>query len=98
MYAISIPILQELYSESHENVCVMFASISGWDDYYDQTGINDSGMECLRLLNEIMWDFDEVGGCDVHLAHTHTHTHVHLHRIPLTSCPSDIGEAKVCLY
>ena len=59
---ISIPILQELYSESHENVCVMFASIHGWDDYYDQTGINDSGMECLRLLNEIMWDFDEVGG------------------------------------
>ena len=58
---ISIPILQELYSESHENVCVMFASIYGWDDYYDQTGINDSGMECLRLLNEIMWDFDEVG-------------------------------------
>ena len=57
---IPIPILQELYSESHENVCVMFASISGWDDYYDQTGINDSGMECLRLLNEIMWDFDEV--------------------------------------
>ena len=40
----------------------MFASIHGWDDYYDQTGINDSGMECLRLLNEIMWDFDEVGG------------------------------------
>ena len=67
MDAISIPILQELYSESHENVCVMFASISGWDDYYDQTGINDSGMECLRLLNEIMWDFDEVGGCDVYI-------------------------------
>jgi class 3 adenylate cyclase len=50
----------ELYSESHENVCVIFAALHGWEDYYDQNPVNLHGKECLRLLNEIMWDFDEV--------------------------------------
>ena len=51
---------QDLYSQSHENVCVMFASIPGFWEFYNETDINHGGMECLRLLNEIIADFDEV--------------------------------------
>ena len=40
----------------------MFASIPGFWDFYNETDINKGGMECLRLLNEIIADFDEVRG------------------------------------
>lgn len=39
----------------------MFASIAGFNEYYEQKEINHEGVECLRLLNEIIADFDEVG-------------------------------------
>ena len=51
---------QDLYSEHHEHVCVMFASIPDFREFYYETDINKSGKECLRLLNEIIADFDEV--------------------------------------
>ena len=38
----------------------MFASISGFDEFYGEDDINKHGLECLRLLNEIFSDFDEV--------------------------------------
>lgn len=38
----------------------MFASIPGFADFYSQTEMNKQGVECLRLLNEIIADFDEV--------------------------------------
>ena len=38
----------------------MFASIPGFWEFYNETDINQGGMECLRLLNEIIADFDEV--------------------------------------
>lgn len=38
----------------------MFASIPGFADFYSQTEMNNQGVECLRLLNEIIADFDEV--------------------------------------
>ena len=38
----------------------MFASIPGFSDYYEQKEIKHEGVECLRLLNEIIADFDEV--------------------------------------
>ena len=38
----------------------MFASISGFDEFYGEDDINNHGLECLRLLNEIFSDFDEV--------------------------------------
>lgn len=52
--------LQELYSQSYDAVGVMFASIPGFADFYSQTEMNNQGVECLRLLNEIIADFDEV--------------------------------------
>lgn len=60
--------LQELYSQSYDAVGVMFASIPGFADFYSQTEMNNQGVECLRLLNEIIADFDEVS------TDTDTHT------------------------
>lgn len=54
------PSAQELYSQSYDAVGVMFASIPGFADFYSQTEMNNQGVECLRLLNEIIADFDEV--------------------------------------
>jgi len=54
--------VQELYSQSYDAVGVMFASIPGFADFYSQTEMNNQGVECLRLLNEIIADFDEVNG------------------------------------
>uniref|UniRef100_A0A8C2CY34 Adenylate cyclase type 8 n=1 Tax=Cyprinus carpio TaxID=7962 RepID=A0A8C2CY34_CYPCA len=51
---------QELYSQSYDEVGVMFASIAGFNEYYEQREINHEGVECLRLLNEIIADFDEL--------------------------------------
>ena len=51
---------QVLYSQSHKHACVMFASIPGFWEFYNETDINEGGRECLRLLNEIIADFDEV--------------------------------------
>lgn len=49
-----------MYSQSYDAVGVMFASIPGFADFYSQTEMNNQGVECLRLLNEIIADFDEV--------------------------------------
>ena len=38
----------------------MFASIPDFWEFYYETDINEGGKECLRLLNEIIADFDEV--------------------------------------
>lgn len=51
---------QHLYSQSYECVCVMFASIPQFKDFYTESSINGDGLECLRLLNEMIVDFDEV--------------------------------------
>ncbi|XP_030626857.1 adenylate cyclase type 8 [Chanos chanos] len=51
---------EELYSQSYDEVGVMFASIAGFNDYYEQKEIQHEGVECLRLLNEIIADFDEL--------------------------------------
>ncbi|XP_036746442.2 adenylate cyclase type 8 isoform X3 [Manis pentadactyla] len=51
---------EELYSQSYDAVGVMFASIPGFADFYSQTEMNNQGVECLRLLNEIIADFDEL--------------------------------------
>nr|XP_023671366.1 adenylate cyclase type 8 isoform X2 [Paramormyrops kingsleyae] len=55
---------EELYSQSYDAVAVMFASIPGFADFYSQTEMNNQGVECLRLLNEIIADFDELLGED----------------------------------
>ncbi|XP_062303434.1 adenylate cyclase type 8 [Osmerus eperlanus] len=51
---------EDLYSQSYERVGVMFASIPGFTDYYEQKELNHQDVECLRLLNEIIADFDEL--------------------------------------
>lgn len=40
----------------------MFASIPDFKEFYTESDVNKEGLECLRLLNEIIADFDEVIG------------------------------------
>ncbi|XP_023347771.1 adenylate cyclase type 2 [Eurytemora carolleeae] len=49
---------EELYSHRYENVSVMFASIPNYKEFYNENDINKQGLECIRLLNEIICDFD----------------------------------------
>jgi len=53
---------EELYHQSCDTVAVIFASIPNYSDFYQELEINDEGMECLRLLNEIIADFDDLMG------------------------------------
>ena len=53
-------LFQELYSQSYDEVGVMFASIAGFNEYFEQKEIKHEGVDCLRLLNEIIAGFDEV--------------------------------------
>uniref|UniRef100_T1K4L1 adenylate cyclase n=1 Tax=Tetranychus urticae TaxID=32264 RepID=T1K4L1_TETUR len=50
----------ELYSHSYNKIGVMFASIPNFHEFYDEMDGNNQGVECLRLLNEIIADFDEI--------------------------------------
>lgn len=38
----------------------MFASVPDFKVFYTECDVNKEGLECLRLLNEIVADFDEV--------------------------------------
>ena len=38
----------------------MFASIPKYKEFYMETVVNQQGLECIRLLNEIICDFDEL--------------------------------------
>ena len=38
----------------------MFASIPNYTEFYDENDVNKQGLECLRLLNEIICDFDKL--------------------------------------
>ena len=38
----------------------MFASIPNYKEFYNENDINKQGLECIRLLNEIICDFDKV--------------------------------------
>uniref|UniRef100_A0A4W4FKK7 Adenylate cyclase type 2 n=1 Tax=Electrophorus electricus TaxID=8005 RepID=A0A4W4FKK7_ELEEL len=51
---------EDLYHQSYELVCVMFASIPDFKEFYTESDVNKEGLECLRLLNEIIADFDEL--------------------------------------
>lgn len=42
----------------------MFASIPNFPEFYVELESNNEGVECLRLLNEIIADFDEILGED----------------------------------
>uniref|UniRef100_A0A8C4SJA5 Adenylate cyclase type 2 n=1 Tax=Erpetoichthys calabaricus TaxID=27687 RepID=A0A8C4SJA5_ERPCA len=51
---------EDLYHQSYDFVCVMFASIPDFKEFYTESDVNKEGLECLRLLNEIIADFDEL--------------------------------------
>ncbi|XP_037613957.1 adenylate cyclase type 4-like [Sebastes umbrosus] len=51
---------QDLYSQSYDCVCVMFASVPQFKEFYSESIENRDGLECLRFLNEIISDFDEL--------------------------------------
>lgn len=53
-------VLQELYYKYHPEVGVMFASIPSFSEYYEESTVNNQGIECMRLLNEIIADFDQL--------------------------------------
>lgn len=52
--------LQDWYHQSYDCVCVLFASVPDFKVFYTECDVNKEGLECLRLLNEIIADFDEV--------------------------------------
>ncbi|XP_031441648.1 adenylate cyclase type 2b [Clupea harengus] len=51
---------EDLYHQAYDLVCVMFASIPDFKEFYTESDVNKEGLECLRLLNEIIADFDEL--------------------------------------
>ncbi|GAB1599505.1 uncharacterized protein LOC115219753, partial [Argonauta hians] len=50
----------ELYSQQYNRVGVFFASVSNFSEFYMELDANNQGVECLRVLNEIIFDFDEL--------------------------------------
>ncbi|XP_034256486.1 adenylate cyclase type 5-like [Thrips palmi] len=50
----------ELYHEQCDLVCIMFASVANFSEFYVELEANNEGVECLRLLNEIIADFDNL--------------------------------------
>lgn len=53
-------LVQQLYAQSYQCVGVMFASVPNFHNFYSED-INN-GLESIRVLNEIIFDFDQVGG------------------------------------
>lgn len=51
---------QDLYYQSYAKVGVMFCSIPNFHEFYTELDGNQLGVECLRLLNEIIADFDNL--------------------------------------
>ena len=50
--------MEDLFAERRNNAGVLFASIPNFTEFYSED-VNE-GMECIRLLNEIIIDFDEI--------------------------------------
>ncbi|XP_014661660.1 PREDICTED: adenylate cyclase type 1-like [Priapulus caudatus] len=50
----------DLYHQDYNKVGVMFASIANFHEFYMELNSNNQGVECIRLLNEIIFDFDDL--------------------------------------
>ncbi|XP_022663520.1 adenylate cyclase type 2-like isoform X2 [Varroa destructor] len=51
----------ELYHEEYQSVAVMFASIPNFIEFYrETTGLSREGPSCLRVLNEVICEFDRL--------------------------------------
>ncbi|XP_018421584.1 PREDICTED: adenylate cyclase type 7 [Nanorana parkeri] len=59
-FIVNNKINEDLYHQSYDCVCVMFASVPEFKVFYTECDVNKEGLECLRLLNEIISDFDEL--------------------------------------
>ena len=46
------------YCENHHDVGVLFAKVTNYDDFYDESF--EGGREYLRVLNELMGDFEDL--------------------------------------
>lgn len=46
------------YSENHQNIAIIFASLINFNELYDESYLG--GREYLRVLNELIGDFDEL--------------------------------------
>ena len=57
--------LQELYAQGRKNAGVLFASIPNFTDFYSED-VNE-GMECIRLLNEIIGNINLVSYSEIFL-------------------------------
>ncbi|XP_078495903.1 adenylate cyclase type 8-like [Ciona intestinalis] len=51
---------EELYSQAHSCVGIMFASIVNFSSFYSHLEENDQVIKSLRLLNEIIFDIDNL--------------------------------------
>ena len=51
---------QDLYYDYHPEAGILFASIPDFAEYYEEEECNKQGIECMRLLNEIFGDFDQL--------------------------------------
>ena len=54
----------------------MFASIQNFSEFYSEMDVNNQGLECMRLLNEIFCDFDEVS--EIHKCNAKIIYHLYL--------------------
>ena len=50
--------LPQDYSENHRDIGVVFANLVNFNELYDETF--EGGREFLRVLNELISDFDEI--------------------------------------
>ncbi|CAH1775304.1 unnamed protein product [Owenia fusiformis] len=51
---------EELVSQAYDEAGVIFASCPNFNDFYTEDSVNNDGLECLRFLNEIISDYDEL--------------------------------------
>ncbi|XP_076817208.1 adenylate cyclase type 8-like isoform X2 [Clavelina lepadiformis] len=51
---------EELYSQAHSCAGIMFASIVNFSDYFSRMEETEQGEQCLKLLNEIIFDIDNL--------------------------------------
>ncbi|KAK6047585.1 hypothetical protein COOONC_14910 [Cooperia oncophora] len=51
---------KDLYHEARDYACIIFITITDFSRFYMELDANNEGVECLRLLNEIISDFDEL--------------------------------------
>ncbi|GMT17702.1 hypothetical protein PFISCL1PPCAC_8999 [Pristionchus fissidentatus] len=50
----------DLYNEACPDACIVFITITEFSKFYIELDGNNEGVECLRLLNEIISDFDQI--------------------------------------